>query len=176
MLIGIISDIHDNLRHLELVSKELNKLEIDLLVICGDFAMPFTLRGLLNFKCPIKAVLGNGDPDIQKFQYQLENLEVLKPLKLELNHRFHDFTIDGSRIGVIHNDEECLTKALIESRLFDFLCVGHTHKPEISVSEKTTIINPGSLVGWIYESDGEVPIGYATLDTTTKKAELHQIP
>ncbi len=93
--------------------------------------MPFTMRPYSQLKCPIRGVLGNGDPDIQKFLYQLQNLEVLKNLDLKLEFRFQDFTIDNIRFGVFHGDDENLNKCLIESQLFDILCIGHTHKPTI---------------------------------------------
>ncbi len=175
MKIGIISDLHDNLRHLDLVAAELKKLGIELLIFCGDFDSPFSMRGFLQFHCPVKAILGNADPDIQKFQYQLQNLEVLKPLELDIKHRFQDFTQDNCRIGVIHNDDKALTQALIDSQLYDLLCIGHTHTAEIKSQGKTTIVNPGSLVGWKLEQGGAVAITYASFDTITKEAKLYQI-
>ena len=171
MKIGIISDVHDNLRHLNKAIRFFNEKNIGLLIHCGDWDMPFTMRPYAQLKCPIKGVLGNGDPDIQKFQYQLQNLEVLKDLDLNLEFRFQDFTVDSIRFGVFHGDDNNLNKCLIESQLFDVLCIGHTHKPAIERNEKTLIINPGSLVGYLYE-EGNVPVTIALFDTETKKAEI----
>jgi putative phosphoesterase len=78
MKIGIIADVHDNLRSLNKVLDYLNKQRADLLIHCGDWDMPFTMKAFTRIECPIRAVLGNGDPDIQKFLYQLQDLEILK--------------------------------------------------------------------------------------------------
>lgn len=177
MKIGIISDIHDNLRHLDRVGSELNQLGISLLIICGDFDMSFTLRGLLKFKCPIKGVMGNGDPCIQKFLYQLQTHEVLQPLKsnLELKTQLHDFKIDNCRIAVLHGEDHDLNNALIESQLYDVICLGHTHKAGITTSGKTIIINPGTLVGWTSETNGATPYSYAVFDSISREAEIFEI-
>jgi uncharacterized protein len=175
MKIGIIADLHDNLRHLEIVRSELLHHRIDLLVFCGDFDMPFSMRGFIDFNLPIKAVLGNGDPDIQKFQYQLQNLSVLKKIDLNISHRFQDIMIDGCRIAVSHGDDENLNKVIIESQLFDVFCLGHNHQPSIIKEGKTTVINPGSLVGWVYENkEHSVPVTYSIFDTTTRTAQLFE--
>ncbi|MFA6198070.1 MAG: YfcE family phosphodiesterase [Patescibacteria group bacterium] len=175
MKIGIIADLHDNLRHLEIVRQELLGHNVELLLFCGDFDMPFSMRGFIDFNIPIKAVLGNGDPDIQKFQYQLQNLQVLKSLDLDIGLRFQDITVDGRRIAISHGDDEALNKVIIESQLFDVFCLGHNHVPRINQEGKTTIINPGSLVGWFYEQPGRlVPVTYSIYNTTTGTAELYE--
>ena len=108
MKIAIISDTHDNMRILNKTVNYLNLISIDLLIHCGDWDMPFTMRGLIGAKFPIKSVLGNGDPDIQKFLYQLQNLDVLKDLKLDIQLRMQDFILDGKRICVFHGDDTAL--------------------------------------------------------------------
>jgi putative phosphoesterase len=171
MLIGILADVHDNLRHLSQAIKFFNKKKIELLIHCGDWDMPFTMRAYTPLKCPIKGVLGNGDPDIQKFLFQLQNHEILKDLDLELEFRFLDFTVDGIRFGVFHGDDKDLNEFLVESQLLDVLCIGHNHLPEIKQEGKTLVINPGSLVGYFQET-GNRPVTVALYDTKTKKAEI----
>lgn len=131
MKIGIISDVHDNLRYLNEAIKFFNKERIELLVHYGDWCAAFTMRPFTMLKCPIKGILGNGDPDIQKFLYQLQNLEILKGLELDLSFRFLDFTIEGVRFGAFHGDDESLNNFLIESQMLDVLCLAHNHKPII---------------------------------------------
>jgi putative phosphoesterase len=174
MKIGIIADVHDNLRSLNKVLDYFNSEKIDLLIHCGDWDMPFTMRAFTRIKCPIRAVLGNGDPDIQKFLYQLQNLEVLKDLELDIHERFQDFTIDGKRIAVFHGNDEDLNKLLVECQLFDIVCIGHNHKPKIEKVGKTLVINPGSLVGFFAEI-GNVPITFVIYDTKTNKTKLFDL-
>ena len=171
MKIGIISDVHDNLRHLSKAINFFNEEKIELLVNCGDWCMPFTMRTYVPLKCPIKGVLGNGDPDMQKFLYQLQNFDILKNLDLDLSPRFLDFTIDGIRFGVSHGDDENLRKYLIESQIFDVLCLGHTHIPIVEKREKTLVINPGSLVGYMQET-GIESVTVALYDTNQKDGKI----
>ena len=172
MKIGIISDVHDNLRTLNRLLKYLKENEkVDMLINCGDWDTPFTMRTYVGFDRPIKGVLGNGDPDIQKFLYQLQNSEMLKGIDMQINFRFLDLDIDGKRIGVFHGDEDCLNKVLIESQLFDVLCFGHVHQPSLKQEGKTLIINPGSLIGFMAEK-GEVPVTYALYDSQNGKVQI----
>lgn len=172
MKIGIISDVHDNLRTLSLLLKHLKAVEkVDLLLHCGDWDMPFTMRTYVVFDRPIRGVLGNGDPDIQKFLYQLQNIEMLKGIDMKIDFRFFDLNYDGKRIGVIHGDDDDLNKALVESQLFDVLCLGHNHTPSLKKEGKTLVINPGSLVGFTAEK-GVVPITYALFDSVSGQATI----
>lgn len=171
MKIGIISDVHDNLRHLNKAIEFFNKEKIGLLINCGDWDMPFSMRPFASLRCPIKGVLGNGDPDIQKFLYQLQNLEVLKNLDLHLSARFLDFTIEGIRFGVFHGDDKNLNNYLIESQMLDVLCLGHTHTPVIEKNGKTLVINPGSLVGYMQDT-GNQPVTVAIYDAQIRMAEI----
>jgi len=173
MLLGIISDVHDNLRHLDKAITVFNKRKIDLLLHCGDWNSPFTLEMYSFLKCPIKSVLGNGDPDIQKFEYQLQNK--FKDLDLELNERFLDLKVDGKRIAVFHGNDADLINTVIESQLFDVFCHGHDHCPKIEKVKKTLIIDPGSLVGVYLPKERIAPITVATYDTQSDQAEIIEI-
>ncbi|MEK9180717.1 MAG: YfcE family phosphodiesterase [Patescibacteria group bacterium] len=169
MKIGIIADTHDNLRHLDKAIQYFNREKIGLLLHCGDWIMPFTMEMFKELKCPIKGVLGNGDPDIQKFQYQLQNK--FQDLDLELSEIFLDLTVEGKRIAVFHGNDEHLIKAIVESRLYEVFCHGHTHQAKIEKRQKTLIINPGSLVG-VHLPDKAAPITVAIYDTAIDKAEI----
>lgn len=171
MKIGIMSDLHDNIRHGLKAVEYFNKEEIETLLFCGDFVSPFSMRLFTKLNAPTKAVLGNGDQDIQKFEFQLQNLAILKDLKLDISFRFQDLTIDGKRIGIFHGDDDNLTNTLIESSLYDLLCIGHAHEPKIEQKGKTLIVNPGSMVGYFIET-GEVPITCAIYDTESGTAEI----
>ncbi len=173
MLIGIISDVHNNLRHLHKAIKIFNKKKIELLLHCGDWASPFTLQMYEFLNCPIKGVTGNADPDIQKFLYQLQNK--FQNLELELSERFLDLTIEGKRIAVFHGNDKNLIEVIKESQLFDVFCVGHDHHSKIEKVGKTLVVNPGSLVGVFLPKAMWAPLTVATYDTELDKAEIVEI-
>ncbi|KKT29187.1 MAG: Metallophosphoesterase [Candidatus Collierbacteria bacterium GW2011_GWC2_44_18] len=171
MKIAIISDTHDNMRILNKTVNYLNLISIDLLIHCGDWDMPFTMRGLIGAKFPIKSVLGNGDPDIQKFLYQLQNLDVLKDLKLDIQLRMQDFILDGKRICVFHGDDKSISKLIIDSQFYDLYCMGHDHQFSVDTKGKTTVVNPGSFVGFKIETGAE-PINMVIYDTEKSTTEI----
>jgi uncharacterized protein len=175
MKIGIISDTHDNLRATDKTLKYLLQQNIKLLIHAGDWVMPFTMRVFVQFTFPIKGVLGNGDPDIQKFQYQLQNLKALKGLQLDLQPKMQDFIYDGKRIAVNHGDDPNIIKTIIDSQLFDLFCCGHTHTSKIEKIGKTLIVNPGSMVGFSVEQGGIVPRTIAIYNTLNQHAEIINI-
>jgi putative phosphoesterase len=175
MKVLIISDLHNNLRHLDLVALDIKDKNIELVIFCGDFDAPFSLRGFLQFNCPIKAVLGNADPDITKYWWIKDSVKVLIGLDIEISPRMMDLKLEDKRIAIFHNDDEYLTKSLIEGELYDLLCIGQTHEPKIEKNGKTLVVNPGSLVGWKYEKGGKVDITYAIYDTNNNSAVLYSI-
>ena len=46
MLIGILSDIHDNLQNLEKALAEFSRRQVTTLIFCGDFCSPIPARVL----------------------------------------------------------------------------------------------------------------------------------
>lgn len=174
MLVGIISDVHDNLRHLQKTIEFFNEKKIGLLIHCGDWDMPFTLEMYGKLSCPVKGVLGNGDPDIHRFLERMQQ-DGFRDIDLELHEVFFDFEIGDRRIAVFHGHDKNLTNLIIESQKFDLFCVGHTHKSKIEKVDKTTVVNPGSLVGVYLPDEMKAPITAALYDTETNKVEVVEI-
>ena len=177
MNIAFVADTHDHLRVFSKCIDYLNTRQIDLLVHCGDWDMPFSMRPLAKAKFPIKAVLGNGDPDIQKFLYQLQNLDALKNVAIDVQIEMQDFTVDNKRICVFHGDDPQVINLVQESQLYDVFCVGHDHNYNIKKVGKTLVINPGSFVGYKYET-GNQPIYtviYNSLTGETETVDLEKI-
>ena len=61
-------------------------------------------------------------------------------------------------------------KALVESKRYDIVVRGHTHKPEIKKVGKTLVINPGEACGYL---SGKRTI--ALLDLEKSKGEIFEI-
>lgn len=170
MKLAIISDTHDHMKLMAKVTDYLNQEHIDLLVHCGDWDMPFTMRAFAHAAFPIKSVLGNGDPDIQKFQYQLQNLPILKNTQINIQPEMQDFVVDGKRFAVFHGDDKSVSKLIIESQLYDVYCTGHNHTYNIEKKGKTLVINPGSFIGYKVEI-GEEPVYMVVYNTQTDTAQ-----
>ncbi len=138
MLIGIMSDTHDNLPAIRKVVEFFNGEKVDLVIHAGDYIAPFTAREFSRLKAPLKGVFGNNDGE----RDGLKNVLGIKDEILELD-------VDGMKIVVIHGTDERIVNALARSHIYDVLIRGHTHKYEIRECGRTILINPGEVCGYV---------------------------
>ena len=70
MIVGIISDTHDNLAGLQKAIQIFKERKIEMLIHCGDWVSPFTLeffdREMKDLNVPIKSVVGNNPGDTKR--------------------------------------------------------------------------------------------------------------
>ncbi|WP_461865263.1 metallophosphoesterase [Thermococcus sp.] len=138
MLIGIMSDTHDNLQAIKKAVELFNESRVDLVIHAGDYIAPFTAKEFSKLKAPMKGVFGNNDGE----RAGLSKVLGIKDEILELN-------IEGMKMVVIHGTDERIINALARSHLYDILIRGHTHKYEIRECGRTILINPGEVCGYI---------------------------
>jgi uncharacterized protein len=139
MKIGIISDTHDQIENIKKAVNIFKKEKVSLVYHLGDICSPFTLQLYKDLPCSIKAVFGNNDADI--FLHQK-----WKPGNMEFFGRFYVDEFNGKKICLLHGESKEILEALFDSRQYDLILRGHFHKAEIRKNEKTTMINPGTLV------------------------------
>lgn len=138
MLIGIMSDTHDNLPAIRKAVELFNESGVDLVVHAGDYVAPFTAGEFSRLKAPLKGVFGNNDGE----RAGLKNVLGIEDEILELN-------ADGVKMVVIHGTDERIINALARSHLYDILIRGHTHRYEIRECGRTILINPGEVCGYV---------------------------
>ena len=153
MLVGILSDTHDNLPMIRRALAYFEGAGADCLIHAGDFVAPFALKEIVGFEGPVYAVFGNNDGEHAGLKKMLTDL-AKGPRRVELC---------GKAIVIAH-DESKLKPADLAGA--DVLVVGHTHKAEIRAG-KLLVINPGEASGWL---TGESTV--ATLDTESLEARL----
>jgi len=73
--IGVISDTHDNLPNVQNTPNIFYNNKITLVIHCGDFVAPFTLKAFKNLKCPLIGVIGNCDGEIDYLMKQAKQLD-----------------------------------------------------------------------------------------------------
>jgi putative phosphoesterase len=169
MLVGVISDTHDQIENIIQVVELLNERRVELVVHCGDWVSPFTLQFYKGLMCPIKGVFGNNDGDKFRHLKRIAKGE----LNLELEDRFLDFEIDGKRIAVFHGDYQVMVEALEKCGDFDAVFHGHDHQAKIENRGKTLSLNPGTLMKMTdYEIKGA---SFAIYNTADNSAELIRI-
>ncbi len=147
MKFAIISDTHDNLANVKNVINWLNKEEITLLLHCGDINSKETIKMIGDtFKGEAKFARGNADVSIEGL------------------NEFEEVEIDGKRIAFTHFPTEA--NELCNTKKYDLVFHGHTHKPWESMVGECKLVNPGEAAG-IYNK-----ATFATYDTKTDKLEL----
>jgi len=155
MKIGVISDSHDNLKHLSEVVELFNgKQKVDLVIHCGDVCSPFAVNILNKLNSEYFGVFGNNDGEILGIQ-KLSNGRFAKPPILK--------TIYDKKFIVFHEGD--ISEFIDEN--IDYVLFGHTHIPLIKFKGKQTILNPGSLAGYVTESST-----YAIIDLSENRTEI----
>ena len=138
MLVGIMSDTHDNLPAIRKAVEFFNGENVELVIHAGDFVAPFVARELKELKAPLKGVFGNNDGE-RKGLYEA----------LGIYDEILEIEADGMKIAVTHGTDERIVRALARSRLYDVVIVGHTHKYEIREEGRTILVNPGEVCGYL---------------------------
>lgn len=154
MLIGIISDSHDNISAIRKAVNIFNERKVDIVLHAGDFVAPFTAGEFGKLKMKLVGVFGNNDGDKQHLLERFKNIGEIHPEPFELE-------LENKRICLVHQ-VSCLDK----KNNCDIIIYGHSHKVDIKKG-KPLIINPGECGGWI---TGESTV--AILDTHDLNTEL----
>ncbi|MBF0606573.1 MAG: metallophosphoesterase [Candidatus Magnetobacterium sp. LHC-1] len=157
MLIGVMSDTHDNLTNTRLAVAIFNKCNVSRVIHAGDFTSCFMFDALKDLKAEFSGIFGNNDFDLSRLD---------KEYREKLHIQPYEFVIEQKRFVMIH--EHFNITRLTQTGSYDFLIYGHTHKPKVEQTGRTVVLNPGETCGWLH---GNPTV--ALLDTTT--AETHFI-
>lgn len=141
MIVGLLSDTHDRLPLINEAVKQLNELNVDLVLHAGDFISPFVADSFKNLKAPLIGVFGNNDGDKVMLKQKFAEFGA------DLRGRFAFVNFDGLRIALLHGDEKELMRSLLELESHDVLVCGHTHVPKTYRKGNTLVINPGEACG-----------------------------
>ena len=164
MLVGIISDSHDNLPKIEAAVARLNDARVELVLHAGDYCSPFAALRYQGLKSKMIGVFGNNDAERELLKTKFESLGH------EVRSRFVSLEVDKVRIGLLHGDEENLLEDLARSQSYDLIISGHTHSLSKLQKGRTVCFNPGEICGYL---SGRATI--ATFDTSTRTIEILDI-
>jgi putative phosphoesterase len=165
MLIGAISDTHDNLPQIEKAVKYLNERKVGLVLHAGDYVAGFVIPMFKELNCKLIGVFGNNDGD-----HELLKKRFGETSNCTIRDRFASVQADGYRIALLHGDEIELVDALADSGYFNAIVHGHSHLKGVQKRGKTLVINPGEVCGYL---TGKSTI--ALLDTVKDEAEIVEL-
>ncbi|MGC8928332.1 MAG: metallophosphoesterase [Myxococcota bacterium] len=159
MIIGIISDSHDNIPLIRRAIVYLNEKNVNMVIHAGDYVAPFSVRLFKEFNSPWIGVFGNNDGEKKGLTVVSENRIQEPPYELNLG---------GKSVYITHNINLESQDGIIPGR--DIIIFGHNHEASISKKGNQLYINPGELCGYI---TGRATL--AILDTDKMDAEIVEI-
>jgi putative phosphoesterase len=136
MLLGVISDTHDNLLKINKAVRLFNKKKVGYVFHLGDYVAPFSCALLNKLKCPWQGVFGNNDGEKEGLLKISAGKIAIPPLRI---------TLDNKKITLVHD----INTIQIEKENADIILFGHTHKIEIKKNKNILLLNPGEACGWL---------------------------
>ncbi len=165
MLIGAISDTHDNLPLIEKAVQALNEQRVGLVLHAGDYVAGFVVPKIAKLNCPLIGVFGNNDGD-----HELLKKRFSETANCTIHDRFTQITIESYRVALLHGHETELLNAIVDSGYFNAVIHGHSHNLSIEQKGKTLSINPGELCGYL---TGKSTV--AIFDTIKQQARIIEL-
>ncbi len=166
MIVGVISDTHDQYENIRKVVNILNGKGVELTIHCGDWVSPFSLEWYKDLKSPIKGVFGNNDGDRFLLGQKVKDLG----LDIEYRERVLKIQLDKRIIYAYHGDYEDVTDSLVKCGQYDAVFHGHTHIMVNKTLGKTLSLNPGTLIP--VTRNGVKGASFAVYNTTSNTAEI----
>tara|TARA_A100001011_G_scaffold280358_1_gene290337 strand:+ start:122 stop:613 length:492 start_codon:yes stop_codon:yes gene_type:complete len=142
MLIGVVSDTHNNKTNIKTIIKILNKQMVDLVIHTGDICNQSSLEMFSKLNANLIGVFGNND----------RSEKGLNETSKDLNFRFQnpplDFELKGRKISVFHEPDQ-IDQHLKANPDIDLIVHGHTHRYRKEKVKNTYIFNPGESAGFL---------------------------
>jgi putative phosphoesterase len=141
MIIGLMSDSHDNIKGTKDALKALSERDVELILHAGDMIGSGNCYTFEGCGIHIKLVYGNNDGDRVGLKRDFERVGG------EYLGDFGEIEAGGLKIAMLHGTEDSLVKAVVASQIYDVVVRGHNHRAEATRAGKTMLVNPGEIWG-----------------------------
>ncbi|TRO51939.1 metallophosphoesterase [Candidatus Bathyarchaeota archaeon] len=163
MIIGIISDTHDNVPYIKKAIQRLKEEHVKLVLHAGDYIAPFTAKPYAELDVSLIGVFGNNCAETELLQ------RVYAEVGCDLRGYFTEVKADGLKIALFHGHrKQDLDRAYGGG--YDVIVRGHTHKSSIGLENGVLVINPGEVCGYLYGTNS-----IAFLDTEKRTAWISEL-
>ena len=156
MLIGVMSDSHDNLPNIRKAVELFASRGAEALIHAGDFVAPFAVKEILKFPGRAYGVFGNNDGEVNG----------IRALWRDVHRGPHLFELGGLKILAAHAEADLVKASRDDADVHIF---GHNHRAEVR-DGRPLVVNPGETGGWLTGS-----ATCAVLDTYGPTAEILEI-
>ena len=154
MLVGIVSDTHNNLKNIEHIIKIFNSKKVDLVVHTGDVTSAKSLQKFSILESDLCGVYGNNDRNEPNLR------DVAKKNKFDFREPPFQISKNNRKIAIFH-EPDLIDNYLIENKDIDIVLHGHTHRYREENLNNVLIFNPGESAGMI---QGKNTVGVINLD------------
>jgi putative phosphoesterase len=165
MLIGILSDTHDNIAQAKKAVAHLNREGVEQVLHAGDYVAPFMIDTLKDLQAPMTGVFGNNDGDRELLRKKAAGYQ-----HLTIDGMLARIEADGCSVALMHGHDRVLFDTLANCSSIDIIVYGHTHRPEVRRQGSVLIVNPGEVYGHL---TGKSTV--AVVDTKKMDAEIVEI-
>lgn len=146
MIIGLISDTHDNVPMIKRAIERLKEERVKLVLHAGDYISLFTAKPYAEQGVPMIGVFGNNCAETEALK------RVYADVGADLRGYFAEVEEDGLRIALTHGHLKSeMNRAM--SGEYDVVVRGHTHRASIREEKGILIINPGEVCGYVSGSN-----------------------
>lgn len=142
MLIGVFSDVHDQLDNLNRALDIFNKQGIHTLIFCGDFCSPIPSRIMGAYDGQVHCVFGNGDGD----RFKITQFASAEFPNLILHGEHAELELEGLKFAITHYP--FYGQALARTGDYTAVFSGHTHESFIKKFGETLWLDPGEVLGF----------------------------
>lgn len=168
MLIGLLSDTHDNIPSIKQAIIRLKEENVDLVLHAGDYISPFTALPYADLDVPLIGVYGNNCAETERLK------EAYSKVGGDLRGYFTEIEADGLWIALLHGHrKQDIDKA---KSGYDVIVQGHTHVSSVSEENNVLAVNPGEVCGYLHMlglTPNNSSIGF--LDTKKKHAWISEL-
>ena len=155
MLVGVVSDTHNNIKNIKEIICLFNEEQVDLVIHTGDISKAETLRVFSELDAPLVGVFGNND--------RIE--EGLEEVCVEYNFNFQEpplsINLKDKKVIVFH-EPDLISQYIQEYQDIDLILHGHTHKYKEETIDGTVYFNPGESAGAM---EGKSAIGLVDMSS-----------
>ncbi len=142
MIIGLISDTHDNVPMIKRAIERLKEERVKLVLHAGDYISPFTAKPYSELGVPMIGVFGNNCAETEALK------RVYAEVGADLRGYFAEIEEGGLRIALTHGHLKSeMDRAM--SGDYDVVVRGHVHRSSICEENGILVINPGEVCGYV---------------------------
>ena len=140
MLVGVVSDTHNNIKNVENIINIFNEQKVNLVIHTGDISKPKTLELFSKLDCPLIGVFGNHD--------RIENglIEICRKYNFDFREPPFSLNLENKEIVIFHEPDLIDDYLELENEV-DLILHGHTHRYREEIINNIIFFNPGESAG-----------------------------